>query len=241
MPHSACNPQYRWIDFAHGRSLRKALDIAEDVGDLSFQMKALWGLFVERSVVGDYAVAATIARRFAAVAERLSLPISVGDGLLGLRCITVASMPRPSARRAGHSHCASRLRCRGAATTDTTTGPLPARSSAGFFGSRASQIKRLRLHAMSLRTPCHRTTLPRSASRWRWLHALSHSGSGIVTLADDMLTYCWSTRTRIHCAFGVAGVAVSISFGSGDTQLRVPPPRAFCPALRCQRRYSWIY
>jgi predicted ATPase/DNA-binding winged helix-turn-helix (wHTH) protein len=67
-----------------GEAFRKALDIAEDVGDLSFQMKALWGLFVERSVVGDYAAAATIARRFAAVAERLSHPISVGDGLLGL-------------------------------------------------------------------------------------------------------------------------------------------------------------
>jgi hypothetical protein len=47
-------------------------------------MKALWGLFVERSIVGDYAVGATIARRFAALAERLSLPISVGDPLLGL-------------------------------------------------------------------------------------------------------------------------------------------------------------
>jgi predicted ATPase/DNA-binding winged helix-turn-helix (wHTH) protein len=67
-----------------GEAFRKALDIAEDIDDLSFQMKALWGLFVERSMVGDYAVGATIARRFAALAERLSLPISVGDPLLGL-------------------------------------------------------------------------------------------------------------------------------------------------------------
>jgi hypothetical protein len=67
-----------------GEAFRKALDIAEDIGDPSFQMKALWGLFVERSIIGDYAVGATIARRFAAVAERLSLPISVGDPLLGL-------------------------------------------------------------------------------------------------------------------------------------------------------------
>jgi hypothetical protein len=67
-----------------GEAFRKALEIAEDVGDLSFQMKALWGLFVECSMVGDYAVGVTIARRFAAVAERLSLPISVCDPLLGL-------------------------------------------------------------------------------------------------------------------------------------------------------------
>jgi predicted ATPase/DNA-binding winged helix-turn-helix (wHTH) protein len=67
-----------------GEAFGKALDIAEDVGDLSYQMKALWGLFVERCMVGDYAVGATIARRFAAAAERLSLPISVGDRLLGL-------------------------------------------------------------------------------------------------------------------------------------------------------------
>jgi len=67
-----------------GEAFHKALEIAEDVGDLSFQMKALWGLFVERSMVGDYAVGVTIARRFAAVAERLSLPISVCDPLLGL-------------------------------------------------------------------------------------------------------------------------------------------------------------
>ncbi len=65
-------------------AFRKALDIAEDIGDLSFQMKALWGLFVERSMVGDYALGVTIARRFAAVADRLSLPISVGDPILGL-------------------------------------------------------------------------------------------------------------------------------------------------------------
>jgi hypothetical protein len=65
-------------------AFRKVLDVAEDIGDLSFQMKALWGLFVERSMVGDYAVGATIARRFAAIAERLSLSISVCDPLLGL-------------------------------------------------------------------------------------------------------------------------------------------------------------
>jgi predicted ATPase len=67
-----------------GQAFSKALGIAEDVGDLSFQMKALWGLFVERCMVGDYAIGATMARRFAAVAERLSLPTSVGDRLLGL-------------------------------------------------------------------------------------------------------------------------------------------------------------
>ena len=67
-----------------GEAFRKALNIAEDVGNLSFQMKALWGLFVARSLVGDYAGAAKIARRFAVVGERLSLPISVGDELLGL-------------------------------------------------------------------------------------------------------------------------------------------------------------
>jgi predicted ATPase/DNA-binding winged helix-turn-helix (wHTH) protein len=67
-----------------GKAFRKALDIAEDVGDLSFQMKALWGLFVERSMVGDYIVGATAAQRFATVAERLSLPVSLADRLLGL-------------------------------------------------------------------------------------------------------------------------------------------------------------
>jgi hypothetical protein len=67
-----------------GEAFCKVLDVAEDIGDLSFQMKALWGLFVERSMVGDYAVGVTIARRFAAVAERLSLSISVCDPLLGL-------------------------------------------------------------------------------------------------------------------------------------------------------------
>jgi predicted ATPase len=52
-----------------GEAFRKALEIAEDVGDLSFEMKTLWGLFVERSMVGDYAVGVTIARRFAAPLE----------------------------------------------------------------------------------------------------------------------------------------------------------------------------
>ena len=67
-----------------GEALRKALQIAEDVGDLSYQMKALWGLFLECSMVGDYARGVRIARRFAAVADRLNLPNSVGDPLLGL-------------------------------------------------------------------------------------------------------------------------------------------------------------
>jgi hypothetical protein len=65
-------------------AFRKALEIAEDVGDLSYQMKALWGLFLERTTVGDYALGVTIARRFVAVAGRLNLPNSVGDPLLGL-------------------------------------------------------------------------------------------------------------------------------------------------------------
>jgi hypothetical protein len=112
-------------------------------------MKALWGLFVERSIVGDYAVGATIARRFAALAERLSLPISVGDPLLGLalhHCGQHAEARLHVERVIRIARV--RLRCRAAAATDTTTGPLPARSSAEFFGSRASQIKPLRLHTM---------------------------------------------------------------------------------------------
>jgi predicted ATPase/DNA-binding winged helix-turn-helix (wHTH) protein len=67
-----------------GEAFRKALELAEEVDDLSYQMKALWGLFLERSMVGDYALGVTIARQFAAVADRLHLPNSVGDPLLGL-------------------------------------------------------------------------------------------------------------------------------------------------------------
>jgi predicted ATPase/DNA-binding winged helix-turn-helix (wHTH) protein len=103
-----------------GEAFRKALVIAEDVGDLSFQMKALWGLFIERSVVGDYAVAATIARRFAAVAERLSLPISVGDGLLGL------------ALHHGGEHAEARLHVERAIRIARVTPQVPRSSDYGY-------------------------------------------------------------------------------------------------------------
>lgn len=67
-----------------GEAFRKALDIAEHMGDSSFQMKALWGLFVAHTLVGDYAGATKIARRFLAIGERINLHNSAGDGLLGL-------------------------------------------------------------------------------------------------------------------------------------------------------------
>lgn len=64
---------------------RKALEIAEGLGDGEYQLRAIWGLFVYRIYVGDYRTAHDLAQRFRAVASNKNDPAArlVGDRLVG--------------------------------------------------------------------------------------------------------------------------------------------------------------
>jgi hypothetical protein len=200
-------------------------------------MKALWGLFVERSMVGDYAVGATVARRFAAVAEQLNLPTSLGGRLLGL-----------ALHHCGE-HSEARLHVERVIRIARLTPQVPRSSGFGYDDRTAAGTQLSRIlwiqgfadqAAMAARDviadAMSQDHAPSVCFALVWPRALSLSGAGIVTLADDMSTYYWSTRTRIPWPFGVTGAAVSISFGSGDTQPCVPLRQAFCAALRCRRQ-----
>lgn len=116
-----------------GEAFRKALEIAEGVGDLSYQMKALWGLFLQCSMIGDYTLGVTIARRFAAVADRLNRPNSVGDPLLGL-----------ALHHCGQ-HAEARLHVERAMRTSRLTPQVPRSSGCGYDDRTAAGMQLSRI------------------------------------------------------------------------------------------------
>jgi tetratricopeptide (TPR) repeat protein len=233
-----------------GEAFRKALEIAEDVGDLSYQMKALWGLFLECSMVGDYALGVTIARRFAAVADRLNLPNSGGDPLLGLalhhcgqhaearlhveRAIRIAPLAPQVPWSSGYGYDD---RTAGPSAGPATTGTQLSRILwiQGFADQAAAAVRDVIADAMSqdcVPSLCSALAMAacpiafwigdRHASRRYVDLLLEHSNKNSLAFWRDWgrsFEIIW--ERRYSCARA--------------------PPQAFCPAVRCCRRCSWIY
>ena len=65
----------------HGRN---ALELAQDLGDIDYQLQALWGLWADRITGGEYRVALELAQRFCALAATRpeSADVLIGDRLL---------------------------------------------------------------------------------------------------------------------------------------------------------------
>lgn len=73
---------------AMASAFRRALDVAERTGDVTRQMQALWGLWSERNVFGDYRGAARLAEQYESAAYGAGDPaeLVVSDRMLALSC-----------------------------------------------------------------------------------------------------------------------------------------------------------
>lgn len=64
----------------------RALTLAEETGSIRYQLLALWGLWSERNVFGDYAGAAALAERYAEITARMDDPNAavISDRMMAL-------------------------------------------------------------------------------------------------------------------------------------------------------------
>src|ERR1700741_2971156 len=83
----------------------RALEIAERLCDADYQLRALWGLWVDRLNSGAFAEALAIGERFLAAAATSSDP---NDIALGHRLVRIA-LPFPGAQEGAARHLASML------------------------------------------------------------------------------------------------------------------------------------
>ena len=68
-----------------GAAWTRALDLAEALGDVAFQLSALWGLSFYRSISGEHRIELALAQRFCSLAATGTDPayVRVGDRIMG--------------------------------------------------------------------------------------------------------------------------------------------------------------
>jgi predicted ATPase len=71
---------------AAGAAWANALELAEDLGNIEYRLRALWGLSVHRFSKGEYQAALALAQRFCDLAVESADPsdLLVGDGMMGV-------------------------------------------------------------------------------------------------------------------------------------------------------------
>jgi predicted ATPase len=69
-----------------GATWSQTLGLAESLDDAEHQLRALWGLWSYRIMLGEYGAALTLAQRFSTLATKLAYPtdLSIGDRMIGL-------------------------------------------------------------------------------------------------------------------------------------------------------------
>jgi predicted ATPase/DNA-binding SARP family transcriptional activator len=184
-----------------------ALEIADRLGDVDYQLRSIWGLWHFRVSRGECRAALELAEAFRVrVAHADPADRPVGDRMLGASLHYLGEQMR--ARR----HLEAMLEHYVAAARQAHTirfqydQPLLARMILAFSGSRDSPTRPCGRPRAPSRTPGRSITRSRSAARWR-SRAWSRSGAAIWPPPTARWRACSTSRRALRCRSGTRGAA----------------------------------